>query len=449
MKRKLLILSLLAIALTACTEETILPSAQQQVTNRSVNEKVRVVPLRIYMGKKTSSRTAGVAPTFETSFGEKTHIGDGGGMGTSVARNLTFYVYARTAKSTNDFLYDETKSSVLNTAAIGGLKAKIFFTQYDQTTFYTAEVSFEKEQGKEYKILVTASGAEEENGYVGTTLKTTHLQKAKALTYLTNNAPIKNGDKLSDLKAKVVNDESVYVPQIRTEGSTKDIDYESTPVPFYGLQEGFYGFCESKSATSGDKNIITYEDPSALKAYLVRNVARVEFKFTNIYYDTTYGTYSFPWIGIYATQVGTASDAYEYSCFRTSASPITETNGTLVAYYDEKGKGHNTMEDGFGTTVFSSSNPGTYSFVTYMLPTTTEFKFRVQWNRKGKLLYADNKYCHNISLPLIDAGGVGGYDDSGTAILAPIPFEGSKLKIECNRNYIITVDCGARLKTTD
>lgn len=444
MKRKLLILSLLAIALTACTEETILPSAQQQVTNRSVNEKVRVVPLRIYMGKKTSSRTAGVAPTFETSFGEKTHIGDGGGMGTSVARNLTFYVYARTAKSTNDFLYDETKSSVLNTAAIGGLKAKTFFTQFDQTTFYTAEVSFEKEQGKEYKILVTASGAEEENGYVGTTLKTTHLQKAKALTYLTNNAPIKNGDKLSDLKAKVVN-ESVYVPQIRTGNSTKDIDYENTPAPFYGLQECFYGFCESRSATSGDKNIITYEDPSALRAYLVRNVARVEFKFTNINYENNY---SFPWIGIYASQIGTESDAHEYSYFRThsTTSIIDETNGTLVAYYDEKGMGHETMSNGFGTTRFSSTNPGSYSFVTYMLPTTTDFKFRVQWNREATVKY---QYCHTISLPLTDSGGIGGYDESGTAILAPIPFEGDKLKIECNRNYIITVDCGARLKTTD
>lgn len=446
MKRKLLILSLLAIALTACTEKTIIPSAQQQVTNRSVNEKVRVVPLRIYMGKKTSSRTAGVAPTFETSFGEKTHSDHDGGMGTSVARNLTFYVYARTANSADDFQYDETKSSALNTTTAGGLKAKTFFTQYDQTTFYTAEVSFEKEQGKEYKILVTASGAEEEKGYVGTTLKTPvpNLQSAKALTYQTNDAPIKNGDKLSDLKAKVVN-ESVYIPQIRTGNSTKDIDYENTPAPFYGLQECFYGFCESRSATSGDKNIITYEDPSALRAYLVRNVARVEFKFTNINYENNY---SFPWIGIYASQIGTESDAHEYSYFRThSTIPIIdETNGTLVAYYDEKGMGYETMSNGFGTTRFSSTNPGSYSFVTYMLPTITSFKFRVQWNRETTVKY---KYCHTISLPLTDSGGIGGYDESGTAILAPIPFEGDKLKIECNRNYIITVDCGARLKTTD
>lgn len=440
MKKKLLILSLLAIALTACTEETILPSAQQQETSRSATEKVRVVPLRIYMGKKPSTRTAGVAPTFETSFGEKTHTD--GGMGTSVARDLTFYVYARTAKSTDDFLYDEAKSSVLTTAADGKLKEKTFFTQFEQTTFYTAEVSFEKEQGKEYKILVTASGAEEEKGYVGATLKTTSHQQGNALTYLTNDAPIKDGDKLSDLKAKVVNN-NVYVPETQTKDvHYDDIQYESNSVPFYGLQEGFYGFCESRSAANGDKSIITYEDPSALKAYLVRNVARVEFKFTNINYENNY---SFPWIGIYATQVGTESDAYEYSCFRNH-SATTTSNDKLVAYYDEKGKGHNTMNDGFGTTTFSSTSPGSYSFVTYMLPTTTEFKFRVQWNRE--VWGSKYKYCHIISLPLTDAGGIGGYDEFGTGILVPTPLDENKLKIECNRNYIITVDCGSLLKTT-
>lgn len=439
MKKKLMILSLLAIALTACTEETILPSAQQQMTSRSATEKVRVVPLRIYMGKKPSTRTAGIAPTFETSFGEKTYTD--GGAGTSVARDLTFYVYARTAKSTDDFLYDEAKSSALTTAADGKLKEKAFFAQYEQTTFYTAEVSFGKEQGKEYKILVTASGAEQEKGYVGATLKTTSHQQGKALTYLTNNAPIKDGDKLSDLKAKVVN-KNVYVPETQTLPlNSNDRQYESNPVPFYGLQEGFYGFCESRSAASGDKNIITYEDPSALKAYLVRNVARVEFKFTNINYDKRY---YFPWIGIYATQVGTESDAYEYSCFRKDHS--TPSDDKLVAYYDEKDMGHNTMNDGFGKTLFNNE-PGIYSFVTYMLPTTTEFKFRVQWNRESPS--PKYKYCHIISLPLTDAGGTGGTGESGTGILAPAPLDENKLlKIECNRNYIITVDCGSRLNTT-
>lgn len=442
--RKGLFPLLISMILVSCTEETILTIDPNQSALSSNTEKVHVVPLKIYMEKKVNSRTPDELPTFGNSWGELP-LPDG--MGTSVARNLIFYVYSRAEGTSGDFLYNEQKSSDLNSIpAWNTLTQRIFYGgNGNDRTFATVEVSFAKEKGQEYKILVTASGKEQETTAIRGVINNTKGQKAEALHFQTNNNAIKDGDSLDELTAAIIPTIAPNVPKLRNSDDNNDVDYDSN-IPVYGLQEGFYGFCESQTTTKGDENIITYNNPATLRAYLIRNVARVEFKITNIWYTgTLQRNYSFPWMGIYAAAVNTQSNANEYDRFRNSLSSAGE-DWKLLTYYDELNKGNNTI-NGFGNVLFTKDNAGSVSFVTYMLPTVTRFKLRIKWNRNGTSDITSYKYCHDIEIPFNKHHS---YGDTGgsVGVIPPPPYSGNTLTVQCNRNYIITMDGNKLLETT-
>lgn len=459
MRKKLFALLLVSVVLAACTEETVLPLSEQeqQSVTRSVSDGVRIVPLKIYMDRKPITRTTvGKRPPYNDSWGEDNELS----MGSSVARNLAFYVYSRVAGTSGDFKYNAMKSGELNGEhAWSKLVKREFKRDYESTFFATTEVYFRKNEGEEYKILVTACGEDTEESKINGVSHSTNEQNAEPLEYYTKGRPtiegepdIVEGDNLSDLMARVKTRTAAVVPQLKTSASnSNDVSYD-TNIPVYGIQECFYGFCESQTAPEGssDLNIVTYKDPGILRAYLNRNVARVEIKLTNIYYmvDILKYLYTFPWIGIYANNVKTETNASAYDQFRDGLESSKTDEWKLLTFYDETGKATNTIS-GFGNVAFTGDNAGTFSFVTYMLPSITKFKFRVKWDRQGGIRY---KYCHDIEIPIQDQPYAlgGGSDGGGTGILVPSVYDKitNELQVYCNRKYTVTVDGNARLQTT-
>lgn len=451
MRKKLFALLLVSVILAACTEEVVLPQSEQgqQSNTRSVTDGVRIVPLKIYMDRKPKTRATNKLPLFGDSWGE------GKDMGSSVARNLTFYVYSRAAGTSGDFKYNETKSGELNGVhAWSKLVKREFKRDYESIFFTTTEVYFRKNEGEEYKILVTAYGEDTEESKINGASHSTNKQNAEPLEYYTKGRPtiegepaIVDGDNLNDLMARIKTRTAAFVPQLRSSNTTTDVGYDAN-IPVYGIQECFYGFCESQTASEGsDPNIITYKDPGLLRAFLNRNVARIEIKLTNIWFEGSLSSkYTFPWIGIYANNVKTVTNASAYDQFRDRLESSATDEWKLLTFYDETGKATNTIS-GFGNVEFTKGNAGTFSFVTYMLPCVTKFKFKVKWVRQGSSA-TTYKYCHDIEIPLKNQPYTMGEVSPGIGILAPSIYDATtnELKVYCNRKYTVTVDCNARLE---
>lgn len=409
------------IALTACSEEEIWQTPQSLQSDNTATAGVRIVPLTVYVENNPTGARASTdyILTFGKSKGEQ-------GENISVARSLTYYVYSRTANSAEDFHYDTAKSSELN-----GQSQWVALTErlFDTKTFATVEVAFAKEEGQEYKILVTASGTADETC---SSPGITQQQNANPLSYQTGSGTLAN------LTATLTTIDATNVPQVRNgEG---EITYGSNKI--YGLREGFYGFCEKSSGVSEgeDMNIITYNEPSALKAFLFRSLARVEFRITNIWYKRTIlSNYSFPWMGIFAKTVGTSCSAENYDAFKTalSSETSTATNGwKLLTFYNSQ------TNPSFASQIFTESSPGTFTFVTYMLPTTTQFSLRIEWNYNNA---GKDTYCTEYTLT---GGSVNNTPNIGAPIghtFSPYNNDNDKttFKIERNRKYIINVNCNS------
>lgn len=450
MRKKLFALLLVSVVLAACTEEAVLPLSEEQPATRSVADGVRIVPLKIYMDRKPNTRATNELPLFGDSWGE------GDDMGSSVARKLTFYVYSRVAGSSDDFKYNASKSDELNSGQAWSKLAEREFTNgFQIKLFATTEVYFAKKEGEEYKILVTAYGEDTEESKINGVSHSTNQQNAEPLEYYTKGRPIiegepaiVDGDNLNDLMARIKTRTAAVVPQLKKTDNNKDVDYD-TNIPVYGIQECFYGFCESQTASEGsDPNVITYKDPGLLRAFLNRNVARVEIKFTDIWFEGSFNSnYTFPWIGIYANNVKTETNASAYDQFRDRLESSATDEWKLLTFYDETGKATNTIS-GFGNVEFTKGNAGTFSFVTYMLPCVTKFKFKVKWVRQGSSSATTYKYCHDIEIPLKNQPYTMGEVSPGIGILAPSIYDATtnELKVYCNRKYTVTVDCNARLE---
>lgn len=470
----------------ACTEESAIqpPKQEKAITASSATNGVRVVPLKIYMpidGIQTRVTGYDNELTIANSYGENKN-----GYDQSVARKLHFYVYERNSGEAGDFFYNSTKSAELNDGQVQ-LEERI----YHDYTYAMATVRFTKQEGKEYKILVTASGKAIEQGYRGNVSNNTwsdivassngtQEQNANEMIYYTKgnaNKGIADGDKLSDLMAGVSEVTVEKVPNLKTGSETASYPTVNSSKA-YGIQESFYGFCEKTVPSNGDDDpyIITYNDYPSLKAYLRRNVARVEFNATNIYYSETgfyANNFEFKWMGIYARAVGTECKATGYDQFKGSSDSIYvgkdgDNGWRLLTYFSGNtgdalstplftevdgrgnyfGSGDDTKEK------FDSETPGIFNFVTFMLPIQTEFMVRIVWRRTRGL--NDSRkfiYCTEYKIPVVIrdvqvqpdedyAGGNVGVIGGGHAGL----FGDGYVNIKRNRRYFFSFDCHDLLK---
>lgn len=409
--------------LAACGQSELEECATNAVrqTDKAVPDSVRVVPLYVYMeGAEEESRAlpSDYGVNFWTSWGEKApHL--------SVARNLRFYVFQRDAGSAGEFLYVSSLSDNLSST----WSILRYEDNYYGKPFYVREFQFQKEEGKEYKILVTAFGEKnEDEGSIGEQVTGVYAACCPLKYTGKDGAELVDDTPLSELQAAIV-PKSTYEPKIRTTIFT-GFEYENS-VGVYSLQENFYGFCEQQESEAGDVHIITFDDKTALRAYLYRNVAKVIFKIQNMYYDSVSGT-EFQWAGIYANNVTMDVDADNYDKFKVAKH---EDGWKLLTYFKDENvenKNSNTIS-GFGNHKFKKKDDaGEYKLVTYMLPTTTTFRIRIARN------YLSTRYCDQYKVPIRGLNSASG--SNATGVVDEVIVSTDEIRIERNKEYIIHIN---------
>lgn len=420
------IYSFLCLVLCCACNNTEIEECEPSAASHEVMEElasVRTVPLYVCMEKAESQTRAlpsDYGVNFWTSLGEPS-------PNLSVARNLLFYVFQRDAGETGDFLYNQSLSGTLNSS----WPLLRWEENYYGRPFWVREFQFKKQEGKEYKILVTASGeVNEDRGSRGTQVPGLYAANCPLVYRNSDGSPLTEGSPLSLLQAAIQH-KTTKEPKIQSTARS-NLNYDND-VNVYSLQENFYGFCEQQSTELEDVHVITFEDKTALRAFLYRNVAKVIFNVNKMYYGTL--RTSFQWIGIYANNLTTQTVASSYDAFK-HAHP--ETGWKLLTYFndDNDNSSPRTVND-YGDHEFHSTDMGSYQLVTYMLPTTTAFQIRISTDYSSR-------YCNRYKVPIRKINSASG--SAPTGVVEEIITSNDYIKIERNKEYVIDINYRVLIK---